>query len=453
MKNLPAKVVSLGLCLFGLCSSLGLAAEEEATTTTSSSSSEQTTTSSEPTGNPAAVGTGTFGAPTAPAGAVTGSASGAPPLQQSPGGVGVFSPTPVKISASVLAGYDDNVTAGSGGKEASEFASGNLALEYAFGEPRLQLALTLGAGATYYFSHISTQNYDLNIKGALGITYKASPRLTLGGSILVAYLTEPSFQFAGGLSSRNGNYLYTSDSAFLEYAWSNRFSTKTSYGFEAFNYDNNAIGMFSNRVSNTFGNEFRFHLVPTTTLVAEYRYGIVSYDSSFLNSETHFALAGIDHAFNPRFTATLRGGAQFRSYDNDGDRTGPYFETTVNYALGRRTALSWVTRYGLEEPETPISQSRTTFRTGLTTRFNLTSRVGTAVDLFYVHDDFHALASSPSTSGAFTQDTFDGGLTLIYGVNRLIGLQLGYHYTDVSSDGGFQAYSRNRVFGGVNVTF
>jgi len=383
---------------------------------------------------------------------VNSSGTNIPTPEQNPSGTGVFAPTPLKIYATVSGGYDDNVATAPSNKQSSAYTNGNVILDYTFGDPRLQLTLNAGAGGTYYFSHISTQNYDINLKGALAMTYKASPRLTLGGSVLVAYLTEPSFQYTGGINSRTGNYLYTDDRAFLNYVWSRRFATRTSYTFEALNYDNNSVGAFSNRVSNLFGNEFRLQMVPTTSLVAEYRFGIVSYESSFLNSETHYALGGFDHTFNPRLTATFRGGAQFRSYDNVGDRTAPYFESNVNYALGRRTSVAWVTRYGLEEPDNPTSQSRTTFRTGLQTKFNLTSRVETALDLFYVNDDYHALANGLAL-GAFSENTFDAGFSIKYAINNMWAVQLGYHYTDVTSDSAFREYSRNRVFAGVNVTF
>jgi hypothetical protein len=111
-----------------------------------------------------------------------------------------------------------------------------------------------------------------------------------------------------------------------------------------------------------------------------------------------------------------------------------------------------VTHYGLEEPDTPNSQSRTTFRTGLQTKFSLTSRVETGLDLFYVHDDYHALPGG-LPGGAFSEDTFDVGFSAKYAINNTFAVQLGYHYTDVTSDSAFREYSRNRVFAGVNVTF
>lgn len=367
--------------------------------------------------------------------------------------MGVFSPTPVRFYANISGGYDDNVNTQQSSKQGSAFTNGNLILDYTFGDPRLQVILNGGAGATYYYEHVNGQNYDIDLKGALGITYKASPRLTLGSTLLVAYLTEPSFDTPGGLNSRNGNYFYTTDKFFVSYVWSRRFSTKTSYTFDAYNYDNNTIAAFSNRVSNTFGNEFLFQLVPTTSLVAEYRYGLVSYENASLDSTTHFALGGIDHTFNPRLTASLRGGAEFRSYEHDGDRTGPYFEGSVTYVLGRRTSVTWNNHYGLEEPDLPGAQSRTTFRTGLQTKFNLTSRVSSTADLYYVHDEYHPLTSGTLGTAGFTENTFDGNLSLRFAMTPLLGLQAGYHYTDISSDAFFREYSRNRVFAGVNLTF
>lgn len=468
MKKSTIKLAALAFCAFGLgLSPLG-AAEEEVTTTTTSSSSTEQTSAPDTTAGTGATGTGTLSAPPAPSGAAT-SSTGAANAGQSPSGAGVFSRTPVQIYATLSGGYDDNVNNAPNNKQSSAFTSANAILDYTFGEPRLQLTLNAGAGGTYYYSHISNQNYDIDLKGALAITYKASPRLTLGSTVLVDYLTEPSFQYAGSLNTRNGNYLYTTDRFFLEYAWSRRFSTRTSYTFEAFTYDKNSVGTFSNRVTNTFGNEFRFQMVPTTSLIAEYRYGIVSYEhegevvipATFFtppvrlenDSTTHYALGGIDHTFNPRLTANFRGGAQFRSYDHDGHRTAPYFESNVNYAVGRRTTVSWVTRYGIEEPDLLGSQSRTTFRTGLQTKFNLTSRVSTSLDAYYIHDDYHALTSGPVVTPPFSEDTFDIGPTLRYAVVGRFGVQAGYHYTNVTSDTAGREYSRNRLFAGVNVTF
>ena len=70
-----------------------------------------------------------------------------------------------------------------------------------------------------------------------------------------------------------------------------------------------------------------------------------------------------------------------------------------------------------------------------------------------MHDDYHSLTSGLIVTPAFAENTFDGNLSVRYAITPLIGVQAGYHYTDISSDAQFREYSRNRVFAGVNLTF
>src|SRR5438270_9127658 len=109
---------------------------------------------------------------TAPPTGVTSSSSGAATVTGGPSGVGVFSRTPVQILAVISGGYDDNVNTQQSSKQGSAFTSGNVILDYTFGDPRLQLVLQGGAGGSYYYEHVSGQQYDIDLKGALGITYK-----------------------------------------------------------------------------------------------------------------------------------------------------------------------------------------------------------------------------------------------------------------------------------------
>jgi opacity protein-like surface antigen len=54
---------------------------------------------------------------------------------------------------------------------------------------------------------------------------------------------------------------------------------------------------------------------------------------------------------------------------------------------------------------------------------------------------------------AFSENTFDGNLSVRYAITPLFSVQAGYHYTDLSSGAQVRDYSRNRVFAGVGVTF
>ena len=71
----------------------------------------------------------------------------------------MFSPTPVKIYATLLGGYDDNVGTSRTSKQGSAFTAGNVILDYTFGDPRLQIILNGGAGGVYYYK-LTAENFS-----------------------------------------------------------------------------------------------------------------------------------------------------------------------------------------------------------------------------------------------------------------------------------------------------
>jgi hypothetical protein len=179
------------------------------------------------------------------------------------------------------------------------------------------------------------------------------------------------------------------------------------------------------------------------------------------DSTTHYLLAGFDHAFSSRLSANFRGGAQLRDYENTvGVRTSPYFEGTVNYVLGKDTSVSWNAHYGIEEGDVVFNPTRTTFRTGVQGKHNLTARISASLSIYFDHDDYEGIQVTnptppPATvsSPAFTEDAFNIDLALRYAVTRYMGIQTGYDHSEVSSGTAGRDYSRNRVWGGINVAF
>lgn len=406
------------------------------------------------------------------AGAVTGfpstSARKPPSFEGDNVGLGLFSSIPFHITVSVRGGYDDNIFTSSIAKQGSAFVNGSLGLTYDFGSPRTQLSLQTGGGLTYYFDRPTQKDPDYNAYLGLSLKHLFSSRLILNVKAYAAYQIEPDFAVGTGFNRRSGSYFYTSDKFTISYLWTPRFSTATSYTFGALLYDNTSIagvGNFENRIENTFGNEFRFLLWPTTTLVTEYRIQFVTYQNNNSEAVNQFILAGFDHSFSPRFSASFRGGFQIRSLDTvqivlnpdlttqtvnvSTDSTSPYFEATLNYAIGHQTSLSWTNRYGIEEPDIPGQPGRVTYRTGLEAKHSWTPRISSQLAVFYEHDDYSGNASS----AAFVEDSIDVALSLRYAITRYLGVDVGYNYTDVLSDLALRGYSRNRFYGGVDFSF
>ncbi len=368
-------------------------------------------------------------------------------------GTGNFSPSPFRVSISVREGYDDNIYTTKNNTVDSFYTNGNVVFDYKFGDARTQVAFQAFGGATIYYDRPFGRGYDFSTGLSLSVSHQATPRLGLGAALYLAYQSEPDFNTGFGVNRRSGNYFYSSDKFTTSYQWAPRFATATSYTLGVLNYEDNSVGFFEDRVEHTFGNEFRFLVLPTTTAVGEYRYQITEYETAPRDSMTHYVLGGLDHSFNPRFNISFRGGAQFREFDNFDQRTSPYGEATLNYALTEKSSISWNNRYGLDEPDVPGSPSGTSFRTGLRGNYAFTPRISSTLSIYYQHDDNDGFQSPFVFNPSFSEDTLDLSLGVRYEINSTFAALAGYSHTEVLSDITLREYARNRYYLGLNATF
>ena len=370
-------------------------------------------------------------------------------------GTGNFKRSPFRVSVSIREGYDDNVYTANQNPIGSFFTYGNVVLDCEVGNDRTRLDVNAYGGATYFYDRPFGQQYDVNSGLTLTASHLVTPRLSLNASVFMTYQTEPDFATGFTINRQSGNYFLTNDRFSVSYQWTPRFSTVSSYGLTAINYADSAIGAFEDRFEHTFGNEFRYLLWPTTTVVGEYRFLTIDYSAANRNSMSHFLLGGLDHTFSPHFSASFRAGTEFRQFDNLGERTSPYGEATLNYSLGKRTSVSWTNHYGLDAPDVPGAASRKTYRTGVNASYGLTTRIISSLTLYYQHDQNEGIPSPfPFFSvPPFSEDTLDIGASLRYEINRVFSITAGFNHTEVLSDISFREYARNRYYLGLAATF
>jgi len=359
----------------------------------------------------------------------------------------IFSqPRGLTLSTSVVGGYNDNVNASTGastsstGGSGSLYTSDNASLSYTFGTPRTHVSLTTGGGVTYYFDRPAA---GYNPTGYLGLslTHKPSERMTLSLSVFASYQSQPDLSTNLGSNQQLGSFIHSTDTISLAYSWTPRFSTVTSYTLDLLNYFSSA-GSLLNRMDDTFGEQFRYLLWPTTAGVAEYRYKIIDYESAPLDSTTHFLLAGLDHTFTPRLNGTFRGGVELRSSESNGFQASPYFQSALTYILHNGFVI-WTNSYSIEESNTVGVSSASAFRTGLTLNYGLTRRLSGNLALFYVSGGNQSGGTS-SSSG----NTIDISPSLRYLITRRLSANAGYHHTSGSGSS-----SQNNYFAGLSFSF
>jgi hypothetical protein len=374
------------------------------------------------------------------------------------GDISLFPQLPFRWSGTIDVGYDDNVstTAGGGG---SAFTQANLTVAKDLRTARTKLSIELGIGVVYYLDRMDGgRSTEPNGSLKASLQHNVSERLTLAASVDAAYLAEPEFATDLGPAQRRGNYFRTSDSLKASYAWSPRLSTDSSYSLGLIQYENDSASVGQNRVDHTFGESFRFLWSPRTTLIAEYRFELINYDGSLRDSSTHIALGGLDYQISPRLNATLRGGATFRKFENqgNGERIDPNASASLNYLIGPSSSVNWTVGYSIEEPDFAEALIRTTFRTGLQLSYQLTGRLTANVTLNYHHDENAGLIAS-GLPGAnlqgFTEDAFELVLGAKYALTRRVALDFGITHMELDSERPLGGYSRNRYTAGLAISY
>ena len=361
-------------------------------------------------------------------------------------------------------GYDSNVNSTYSNKLSSGFINFGGGVTYTASSPRSTLTIGAGAGVSYYFDHgPNNQDYTVNANINLAWTYKLSRRVTLNIATYNLYSSEPNFSLVGVNTRVSGDYFYSANRFGLTYQWSPRFSTVTSYNPVFYVYQDQPYKNQQDRVENYFAQEFRYLIRPTVSLVVEYRFGLINYFNTTpgganLNSYTNYALAGMDVSLSPRLKFVFRVGAEFREYDNSNQPStnSPYFEGRLNYTYMRNSTLTFIARYGLEQPYVTGYRDQETFRLGLVINQQITRRITAYAAFYWVHSYYQGLQSPfffiPSAPN-FSENTYDFSLGARYSFNRHFAFDVGYLYTSSQSQILFRSYDRNRVFAGVHFQF
>lgn len=362
------------------------------------------------------------------------------------GGGGTIRDTPFRAAVTLREGYDDNVFTTESNEQDSWFTKLYAEVSADFSRPRTQFTIGVAGGVTYY-SDLDGDNWDYNASFTLSLVHRASSRLTLSARIYLTYQEEPDFSLLIGSERRGGQYFFGNSQFSVSYQWSPKFSTVSSYSLVGVFYDDDFASQTSDRLEHYFSQEFRFLIQPTTTLVAEYRFGYFDYiDNDPQDGTAHYFLLGLDQTFSPRLSLSVRGGVEVRETDAGGKATAPYGEGTLSYRYGRYSTVSWVNRYGFEQNSLGGGDERKTFRSGLTVRHGFTRKLSLLLAGFYHHNDYNGNLD-------FSEDLFDTSVGLNFAINRNFAVEAGYSYTALSSDVTFREYDRSRYHIGGTFSF
>ena len=304
---------------------------------------------------------------------------------------------------------------------------------------------------TDYFWNRPKDKAEYN--GSLAVRYlrRLTPRLQVSASVDASYLSQPDLtQINTPTTVGNGNYLTINSKLDLSYRWTPRFSTVSSLSYNQLSYEEATRQLGDYRIL-TFGTELRYLWSPRLTAVVEGRYSQTSYPNTApLDSSSYYALVGFDFSLSRRAAGSLRVGESVRSFDHseEGSSAAPYLEATLNYQLGRASALSWGNRFGFEEPSSPTSEVL-----GLRSNLSVTHFFGPRVRGSLGINAIYRRTTDDTANFEANETTLDSNLSLLYTLTRFWTFNFTYSYTTVFTDPDDSNYFRNRVFAGFDYSF
>ncbi len=359
---------------------------------------------------------------------------------------------PLTFSVTGRGGYDKlNYKSNTPGLDdfASYFIQGGVGMTYADADPTTPWNIGLDLGAIHYLDGIP--RYDdtfYNARIAFNIAHQMSERLKFSNNFYLSYEAEPNVANGASTTLYNGQYLYGFNNFNVSYAWSQRFSTTTSYTIDGIAYEDDMVSGLEDRLSHLVAQQFSYAISKQTSLAAEYRYRFTDYrHRDDVDFQSHFALAGIDHAWSERFSGSFRAGAEFYKSDR-AKNTSPYVETALDYAVARETMVRWFASLGYDAAEIGGFDSRYALRTGLNASHQITRKLGVNTGVAYSYSTFDAGAAG---------DVAEHSVMLSAGVSyqllENLALDAQYSYSLLTSDDAFREFDRHRVSLGLTASF
>lgn len=332
----------------------------------------------------------------------------------------------------------------------SFFIEGTVGATYSDNDPTTPWNVGADFGVIHYLD--DAPRYDdtyYSARVAFNIAHQASRRLRLQNNFFLTYEVEPDYSVGASTSLRNGQYLYGYNNFSLSYAWSERFSTVTSYTIDGIQYQDDLVSSFEDRLSHIIAQQFVYAITRNTKLVTEYRFRLTNYANlSDADYTSHYVLAGVDHAWSERTTGSVRAGAEFYNSDRVSD-VAPYAEASLNYELGRLTDLQWYHALGFDASEIGSYDSRYSYRTGLTVAHQFSDRLTVNAGAHYVYSEYDGGDTQPGV----TEQEVHASAGLAYRLWQNVSMDAEYSYTLLTSDDDFRDYDRNRVSLGLSASF
>ncbi|MCP5534648.1 MAG: outer membrane beta-barrel protein [Akkermansiaceae bacterium] len=363
--------------------------------------------------------------------------------------------SPIKWSAGLSGGWDDNVTPTLGNGDEVTYIDAYVGAALVSITPQTTWDVFGRVGGHYYIDAPVATGDDLIGQGRLGINWahRVSERLRFSSRNYAAYELEPDYSYGFASDRQLEEYFhYQSDNA-VGYRWSERFATYTGVTVTGVDYGTSAQA--NDRLTYSFYNQFRYSTSEQTIWTLDYRYGETNASGTAGDSTNHYVLLGVEHRFSPNSVIAVKAGMQMRDVNGGASSDSPFAEAAIRTRVNEQFSVRAFARYSVEDYGTSFPggtyDTNNTLRVGVSADYVVSPDLTLHGGLNYIMTDMEdgrgAVAPTADT------DLLNLYLGFSYKVNDGVYVTGSYNWTDSDSDIIGRTYERNRASLGVRVEF
>jgi hypothetical protein len=356
------------------------------------------------------------------------------------------------ITASLREGYDDNIFTASSNKVGSfttEFSPSFL-LDFPMDNSELSARYTFDS---IYFENRKGNQFDLNHEFVGRYNHAFSDRFNLDLREQFRYNNEPSLLDSTGTLFRSGAYISNVSSVEFTAQWTPLVGSVTTYSNTLYYYQDSNIAIQQNYMENTLNQDVRFAIQPDYTLVFGGIYDNTSYEYFNRGFTNYTGNAGVDWQAQPSLVLGIRAGGTITSGNNIGSSVSPYIYSTANWRLGKRSHLDFSYLHNVVTTDVVVANAQMADRVSTRFSYDVTPSITTHLEGIYTHSDYTSQFIQANAISSFTEDVMAVNAGFAYHFNKNFDFDLGYTFSNVSSDLGFREYTRNQVSAGVRGTY
>jgi hypothetical protein len=372
------------------------------------------------------------------------------------------------LSASLREIYDDNVNTSNTNPQASfetELAP-SILVDFPSADSDFSARYTFDV--TYYSNAAAVNNSTGTIgsnNGTIEYTqefiaqyaHAFSDRFNLSLADDLRYFTEPSILESTGTNYNNGAYVSNSFNGTMSAQWTPLFGTTSTFSNAVIKYDNSTVAFYQNSIENTGTQILSFAILPKISVNLGGIVDDISYEDVARGYTTYTGFIGAGWQTLPSLSVSGQAGGSYVVPDLGQDYVSPYAALTINWTLGKRSALVFNYAHEVTPSDQVDANGQISDRFSSSFRYDITPSLSAHLQGIFTYADVSQQLLISNTGTGYTESIYELDTGLTYHYNSYLDFDSGITLSGVSgvsSDiSSTNDYSRNQVYVGVRGTY